>query len=67
MKWTYTKLAEPDLGLPAFRIQLLINASFVRGSITGALLNIAAIAAVSLAKRYLPAIGNAKRASLCHG
>lgn len=67
MKWTYTKLAEPGLGLPAFRLQLLINASFVSGSLTGALLNIAAIAAVSLAKRYLPARKIAKRASLCHG
>ena len=67
MKWTYTKLAKPGLGLPAFKIQLLINASFASGSLTGALLNIAAIAAVSLVRRYLPPVRIAQPASLRRG
>ena len=54
MKWTYSKLTEPDLGFSFFRIQSFVNASFVSGSLTAAVLNIFAFAALSAFRRYLP-------------
>lgn len=67
MKWTYPQLVEPDLGFSLFRIQSIVSASFASGSLTAALLNLAAIAAVSAARRFLPAVLSSFFAPPCHG
>ena len=67
MKWTYSKLTDPDLGFSLFRVQSVVNASFVSGSLTAALLNIAAIAALSAVRRYLPDALSPCIEEACHG
>lgn len=67
MKWTYSKLTEPDLGFSLFRIQSIVNASFASGSLTAALLNIIAVAAFSAARRYLPLALNPCIGEACRG
>ncbi len=54
MNWTRSKIAETDLDFSLFRIQPIINASFVSGSLTAAMLNLTALVVVTAVKQYLP-------------
>ena len=54
MRWTYSKFVEPDLGLSLFKLQSIVNAAFGSGPLTAALLNLTAVALVTVVKRYLP-------------
>tara|TARA_R110002049_G_scaffold160748_1_gene325767 strand:+ start:569 stop:826 length:258 start_codon:yes stop_codon:yes gene_type:complete len=53
MKWAYSKFVEPDLGFSLFKLQSIVNASFGSGPLTAALLNLTAVALVTLVKHHL--------------
>ena len=54
MNWTRSKIAGADLDFSLFKIQSIINASFVSGSLTAALLNLTAVVVVTAVKQCLP-------------
>ncbi len=66
MKWSRSKIVEADLGFSMFKLQSIINASFVSGSLTAALLNLAAVAVVTAVKLYLPGLLCLGATRLCH-
>ena len=53
MRWTYSKFVEPDLGFSLFKLQSIVNTAFGSGPLTAALLNLTAVALVTVVKRYL--------------
>lgn len=53
MRWTYSKFVEPDLGFSLFKLQSIVNAAFGSGHLTAALLNLTAVALVTVVERYL--------------
>ena len=53
MRWTYSKFVEPNLGFSLFKLQSIVNAAFGSGPLTAALLNLTAVALVTVVKRYL--------------
>lgn len=53
MDWLKLKIRSPEVGAPLLRIQLIVNPAFASGSITGALLNLAAFGALAALERLL--------------
>ena len=67
MRWTYSKFVEPDLRLSLFKLQSIVNAAFGSGPLTAALLNLTAVALVTVVKRYMPDLLRLRSAHPCNG
>lgn len=67
MRWTYSKFVEPNLGFSLFKLQSIVNAAFGSGPLTAALLNLTAVALVTVVKRYLPVALRQRCVHPCNG
>lgn len=67
MNWTRSKIAGADLDFSLFKIQSIINASFVSGSLTAALLNLTAVVVVAAVRQCLPDLPGQSLVQPCDG
>jgi len=67
MHWVQSKFAGSSLDASLLKLQPIVNASFVSGSLTAALLNLTAVAVLSAVRHGLPVFLSRNSKRSCNG